>query len=174
MTGYIAVQNIEAPEDKAFWSLVIGCLGLLFSVSWYCVNRGSKQWQENWENHVDLLEDEIIGPLYKVVTKLPEIRESWWSREGFKRRLESVVIGPGPFSVSKINQVVSLFVCLLWIVLVWKALPQFRITSIFAWDYFLILILTGVATGTVLRFGRTKVRDSKKIIAITRDTTVGD
>jgi lipopolysaccharide export LptBFGC system permease protein LptF len=35
----------------------VSCLGVVFSVAWYFVNRASKFWQENWEKHVDLLED---------------------------------------------------------------------------------------------------------------------
>jgi hypothetical protein len=45
---------------------VVTCLGFLFSLAWYFVNRGSGAWQRNWESHVDLLEDEIMGPLYKT------------------------------------------------------------------------------------------------------------
>jgi hypothetical protein len=29
--------------------------------------RASKRWQENWEKHIDYLEDEITGPLYKTL-----------------------------------------------------------------------------------------------------------
>src|SRR5712691_8344107 len=54
--GYGALQtsSVAAPPQL---SVVVSCLGLLCSFAWYCANRGSKQWQENWENHVDLLED---------------------------------------------------------------------------------------------------------------------
>jgi hypothetical protein len=60
--GYGAVQasSISPRQDLA---VALSCMGLVFSFGWFCVNKGSKQWQENWENHVDLLEDEIIGPL---------------------------------------------------------------------------------------------------------------
>jgi len=62
--GYFAVQASETAlrQDLA---VVLSCLGFVFSIAWLCVNRGSKQWQENWENHVDSLEDNVIGPLYK-------------------------------------------------------------------------------------------------------------
>jgi hypothetical protein len=42
-------------------------LGAIFSLAWFFVNKGSKFWQRNWEYHVDILEQEITGPLYKIV-----------------------------------------------------------------------------------------------------------
>ena len=104
--GYVAVLGAKElpPEDKADALLVVSCLGVIFSLAWYFVNRGSKFWQENWEKHVDLLEDEINGPLYKVIVSKDKIR--WWKPAD-----------PWPFSVSKINQILSLFVTLLFLLL---------------------------------------------------------
>ena len=41
-------------------------LGFFFSVGWIFALIGSKHWQENWENHIELLEDYVTGPLYKT------------------------------------------------------------------------------------------------------------
>ncbi len=79
-------------------STVASCLGLVFSCAWLAVNQGSKFWQENWEKHVDMLENEHTGPLYKIV---------------FDNRYKSFQ----PFSVSKVNFAVSLYVCGLWLTL---------------------------------------------------------
>lgn len=46
--------------------LILSMLGLFFCVSWLLSSKGSKHWQENWEDHLDLLEDEVTGPLYKT------------------------------------------------------------------------------------------------------------
>ena len=46
--------------------VILSALGLFFCFSWLLASKGSKHWQENWENHLDLLEDEITGPLYKT------------------------------------------------------------------------------------------------------------
>ena len=46
--------------------LILSALGLFFCFSWLLSSKGSKHWQENWENHIDLLEDDVTGPLYKV------------------------------------------------------------------------------------------------------------
>ena len=46
--------------------LVLSFLGLFFSFSWLLSSYASKNWQENWENHIDLLENDVTGPLYKI------------------------------------------------------------------------------------------------------------
>jgi hypothetical protein len=47
--------------------LVLAGLGALFSSGWSHANKGSKFWQANWEAQVELLEDDVLGPLYKTV-----------------------------------------------------------------------------------------------------------
>lgn len=69
-------------------------MGFIFSLSWFLVNIASKKWQENWEAHIDLLEDEISGPLYKI-----------------HKRSRFLI------SVSKINILVSAFVSFIWVML---------------------------------------------------------
>jgi hypothetical protein len=105
--GYGLVQKLDDPE-KTLLSVLLSCLGLVFSFGWYCVNRASKRWQQNWENHVDILEDAVLGPLYKVIIeKLDD--------HGPLRRIAT---GSAPLSVSKINQMISLFVVGAWVVLI--------------------------------------------------------
>lgn len=69
---------------------IINCIGIVISLAWWLTNKGSKQWQVNWEKHVLYLEKNVTGPLYK--SKFP------------KRT----------FSVSKINELVSLYFLLIW------------------------------------------------------------
>ena len=38
-----------------------------FSLCWVLMNKGSKFWQKNWEGHIDELEPEFSGELYKVI-----------------------------------------------------------------------------------------------------------
>lgn len=38
-----------------------------FSLCWVLMNKGSKFWQKNWEGHIDELEREFSGDLYKVI-----------------------------------------------------------------------------------------------------------
>jgi len=171
LAGFFAVQNSNV-NDKTFWSVVIGCLGFVFSFAWYCVNRGSKQWQENWENHVDLLEDNIIGPLYKVVTRRPKEKSTWYQSEGIWARFKMIITGPAPFSVSKVNQIVSLFVTLLWALLVFKILWPFRFDLPIDWEYVIIIGFTLIACLTMMFLGRTDKWNYKNLTATKRTTTI--
>src|SRR5687767_7582000 len=70
--AFAAYGVIQASKDiaqKTHLSVLVGVLGVVFSFAWQAVNRGSKHWQENWENHVASLEDGIIGPLYKTMSE---------------------------------------------------------------------------------------------------------
>ena len=60
---FVSRSNLANNPDSG---LLLSCIGLVFSLAWYFVNRGSKYWQDTWEQHVDLLENEISGPLYGV------------------------------------------------------------------------------------------------------------
>jgi hypothetical protein len=99
-------------KDKPNYVLIfiVSCIGLLLSISWFLVNRGSKYWQENWERHVDLLEQTIAGPLYKTTI----------SKEEYPM---FSVKGGYPYSVSKINQSVSMYIATLWLGLAIGACP---------------------------------------------------
>ena len=63
--GYFYV--ISNKNGDNFYAFVVACIGFFLSCAWWLVNKGSKFWHENWENHVDLLEDDFLGPLYKTV-----------------------------------------------------------------------------------------------------------
>ena len=121
--GYFAILSSANIPSKFFLSFIVGSIGFVFTFAWYLVNRGSKYWQENWENHLDLLEDEITGPLYKTLLERPkETSLSEW-----------FVTGPLNVSVSKINQWVSVFVLFIWVSLaaysVYKTLTMLQISQ---------------------------------------------
>lgn len=46
--------------------LLLSALGFFFCLAWLLSSYASKFWQENWENHIDLLEDYVTGPLHKI------------------------------------------------------------------------------------------------------------
>ncbi len=102
--GYFVILSAQHLDDKRFFAFIVSCVGFLFTFAWFQVNRGSKQWQENWENHVDILEDKITGPLYKTILGRPP------DGDFFERN----VTGPGNISVSKTNQIVNLFTLCIW------------------------------------------------------------
>jgi hypothetical protein len=90
--------NLAKNEPKYAWiPFVVSATLLLVTVNWYMVIRGSKFWQDNWERHVDLLEDVVHGPLYKTVIISKPKSDCIFD---FK---------PYPYSVSKLNQAMCLF-----------------------------------------------------------------
>jgi hypothetical protein len=91
--------------NAARFQFLVSCLGLLFSLGWYLVNRGSKYWQDNWEKRVDELENEVVGSLFKTRV-VPDYS---------CRKLFCDPFGAYPFSASKVNQALSLFVFVLWV-----------------------------------------------------------
>lgn len=131
LAGYIAVQSFE-DQVRQDLSVILSCLGLVFSFAWALVNRGSKFWQENWEKHVDMLEDSVTGPLYKTV--LSRNRDTSGGE-----RLSYALTGPSEISVSKINSIVSIFTFLLWLLLLGHSL--WPIGPAYGPNYFYILLL---------------------------------
>jgi hypothetical protein len=105
--GYFAVLGSKLEylsyRDKLLALLLISCLGFIFSYCWFLVNKGSKYWQNNWERHVDMLEDEIMGPLYKTVID-----------EENKKGLINYITSAEEYSVSKVNQTLSYFLVIIW------------------------------------------------------------
>ena len=101
--GFCSISTAMAPkfEDGSLVAFFLSCLALFISSGFWMANRGSKFWQENWESHVDILEDEVVGPIYRTVfaknsgEKL-SISDSW------------------PFSVSKINMHISFAFIVFW------------------------------------------------------------
>ncbi|AVW95402.1 RipA family octameric membrane protein [Vibrio parahaemolyticus] len=145
--GFIAI-NASETVNKQDLSVVLSCLGVVFSFAWVCVNRGSKQWQENWEKHVDMLEDNVTGPLYKVVLKRRK-------PSGVKDNLIHLATGPSPISVSKVNQLISLYVTVLWIALLIYSLPEFNLETPFHKFYTLMVVLTIVFCWSFVALART-------------------
>lgn len=108
LAGYFLLQ--QRTTNDSFDSLyVVTCLGFTFSLAWYFVNRGSKSWQRNWEAQVDLLEDEIMGPLYK--SEINRYGNRFWDlTAGYH------------FSPSRINQLLGVFITVVWCGLIIRSL----------------------------------------------------
>jgi len=92
--GYIAIVTEKSGilSKKMYLDFYLILLGIIFSVAWLLVICGSKRWQENWEKHIEYLEDEITGPLYKTIYHK----------------------GNYYYSVSGINQILVCIVILIW------------------------------------------------------------
>jgi hypothetical protein len=122
----------------------ISCVGLVFAVAWYFVNRGSKFWQRNWEYQVDLLEDQAVGPLYKTV--FTNKKDKLWSPTGAY-----------PFSVSNINHVLSLFIVVMFLLLAAYSLPCIGLTAtcVASMPKVAVATVSAVFVYLLYRWGRT-------------------
>ena len=124
--GYVTIitsVNIKHVTDMHL-DLYLLSLGLLFSLAWWLVIKGSKCWQENWENHIDYLENFVSGPIYKTV---------FYRQQRF-------------YSVSKLNEIMSVAVFFVWIALYCQKIYnqyEFSLSHI-DWITTLTIIVTGL------------------------------
>ncbi|WP_315204771.1 hypothetical protein [Alloprevotella tannerae] len=115
--GYCNIIN-TAKEDiskcqQEWLLLLLSALGFLLSLLWYMANRGSKFWQENWEAHIKELSTHLGVPIFGII----------------KRREHSIIRNPMqeyPFSVSKVNQMVSLIITFAWLLMLCKEMGVFK------------------------------------------------
>jgi hypothetical protein len=138
--------NVKYMTDKNFIAYIVACVGFLFTFAWLQVNRGSKQWQENWENHVDMLEDEIVGPLYKTVLSRPD---------GTGTILEKWVTGPAKISVSKTNQIVNVYTMVIWVLLGCNVLNPFSFAAPLSIEHVFVSLTTFGACVLIVWKGKT-------------------
>ncbi|MGD6968546.1 hypothetical protein ACQCVP_19180 [Rossellomorea vietnamensis] len=154
--GYFAILGKVEIGHKSVILFLINCLGFAFSYAWYLVNRGSKFWQDNWERHVDFLEDEFMGPLYKSVISR-QGKSKWYEEERY--------------SVSKINQILSFFLVFIWglmiintIYFVYFENNLIELLKIFTYERTAILILfvaLCIFIGILHKYGKTNPDDKK-------------
>lgn len=130
------------PGFSLFALAVTSFFCYFFSLCWVLMNKGSKFWQKNWEGHIDELEQEFSGDLYKVI---PNTRT-----EDFSSCLFS--LNAYDYSVSKITSLTSVVLmiasCLLF--LFYVVILGFRIFTIdidfkrgtcFNWFFGFIILL---------------------------------
>lgn len=145
--GYFSVLNARNYSSNPEILYFVICIGIITSFAWTFTNKGSKTWQRHWEIHVDMLENNITGPLYKIVTS------------------------PKTYSVSKINEIVSNFIISIWIIMLIKyfadnitiqcsqPLAYLEILSTIVTLYFICAMICGYGRG---RFGERKVKFYKR------------
>lgn len=87
----------------------ISFLCFFFCLAWVLINKGSKFWQKNWEEHIDNLENEFSGKLYKSFLNTNNIKfcSSIFSEDAYD------------YSVTKItwfaSLIMTIFSCGMWI-----------------------------------------------------------
>ena len=104
-TAFLALlttNDVWSSESYKHMALMyVSIVGLMFSMAWYCVNRSSKHWQQNWEEVITQLEQNITGTIYytNITNNTPCYH----------------LLSAYPFSASKINQLMSLFIFFVWV-----------------------------------------------------------
>jgi hypothetical protein len=97
-TAYFIVMNEKQDFSNGIKFLVI-CLGFTFSNAWYLVNRGSSYWLTHWERIIDAVEEYLGMNLYKV-NLIEKINPKFYEYK--------------PYSVSRINIIVSFYIWIVW------------------------------------------------------------
>jgi len=148
--GYFALLGSTIGSQNIDILFLLNCLGLAFSVAWFFVNKGSKFWQENWEKHIDMLEDEITGPLYKTTVNNSY---NWYSHKS-----------PYSYSVSKVNQLLSLFTVVIWILLGSRTIcTYFGIFEFFPGYNIVLFAVVAIAFVIILHFESQTTNNDKKV-----------
>ena len=86
----------EKYEEQLIPLLLLSCFSFVYTVLWCFALQGMKRWQENWEIHIDFLEKNISGCLYKTVL--------------YKKNKQF-----GFYSVSRINEIVAVLLAFMWL-----------------------------------------------------------
>ncbi len=115
---FVAYFAILSKENllTSLLPIAISLLGVIFSIGWYFVNRGSKLWQENWERNIEFLEEYVTGPLFKTIV-VPNMD---WIK----------LTKSYPYSVSKVNILLSLITTVFWLVILLHSLVSYCENSI--------------------------------------------
>lgn len=106
---FVAYQGFSK-ECSHEWLLFLASIGYLLSLLWYMANRGSKYWQENWEHNIEELSTYIGKPIFGII-KCPTQKSPY-----------SDLMDAYPFSLSKVNQMVSIIITASWIIVFIKEL----------------------------------------------------
>lgn len=143
--AYVAIISSEniGQADKDNFAFIITCVGFIFSFSWYLVNRASKHWQTNWERIIDDLENEFTGDLMKRHIK----NNNKWYELTLSYR----------FSVSRINQIVSIFITVIWMMLLFSSGYNIMTKSVFSlsgnWLFPISCLVTIACLWALIRYG---------------------
>lgn len=119
--GFIAAAFVAYSEAMKQWdsdkiiAVSVACFGLISSLSWTLVNRGSRYWQVTWEGRVSSSENEVLHERIFRSTPRPNCSEDrFWGLWPIKKR----------FSVSRLTIAFSDFTFITWVVLLIHSIPQ--------------------------------------------------
>jgi len=104
--AYAALAK-DKPADPLL-PFIVACFGVVSSVAWTLQNRGSKYWQEAWEDKIKAVEFDVLGA--EVFSNIEPVRNRH-------------IWGAARYSVSKLAVALSDFTLLVWLVLAWRSYP---------------------------------------------------
>ncbi len=101
---YQGTKHLQAAGGFNFYwehllPLLTALMGFSVAIGWHISNRGSQHLMKKWKQHVQMLEDYVIGPLHKSTHALGD---------------ELPVVGAYPYSVSRVNTLISFCISLIW------------------------------------------------------------
>lgn len=105
-------QPLLSQSSKELACLILSLAATMLCTGWWLANKASKFWQQNWERQVDILEQELIGPLYKTVLS---------DFGNFKKRSH--------FSVSDINKFSSAYLWWLFLLISFYFIGAFNLVD---------------------------------------------
>lgn len=126
--GFIAAAFIAYAQfgsekiSSPYLKLVISAFGLICSFCWTLLNRGSKYWQENWEQHISEIENDVTGRLFND-----------------RRPVKGFFLNPlraRQFSPGKLIIALSDYVVLIWLGLLTYNLTKLNNSGIFISNLF--------------------------------------
>jgi hypothetical protein len=105
--AFVAYGVLVKEPDKEI-ALAISCFGLVCSIAWTLMNRGSKYWQVAWEAKLNSVEGGALGrSVYSNIE--PNTDQGFW--------------GAWRYSVTRLTIALSDFTVLVWLALGLKASP---------------------------------------------------
>jgi hypothetical protein len=138
--SFIAYANLKDADADIRFAVI--CVGFIFSLGWTLVNRGSKYWQEAWEQKVERFERDVLD--YPLFSRHEPIETKkfflWRARE---------------YSVSKIAIALSDFTLGIWVFLAIKMIVASMIDPSRCWILLALAVLTIGYAGLMVRKGRT-------------------
>lgn len=159
LAGYFSLTSPKSPITASpNAALGIACFGFIVALSWFFANKGSKFWQENWENHVVHLANPEVGSLFQKIMHRPRPKKGELCRHV---SYHLSVTAPKPISVTKINQWVSLYTVMMWLAIIvhdypgaehlWRSIsPEHQ--------YFVTVVLTLIFAVVMRVFSRTHLK----------------
>jgi len=109
-SSFIGYVTLNGQNNNA--SLLLVGFGFICSLAWSAGNRGSKYWQEYWENKVVLFQNHVTGDLF--IDHSP-LKAKFWSQFSARR-----------ISVSKLLIGISDYTIIIWLLLLISKLSFYQ------------------------------------------------